>query len=103
MKTKVDMQLVLIFFQNNLWEENKIRLFKLTSGSDEFAVVLTDDYINHMKGRTSDTKLLHTIGWYHNCQSNWIKNNNIILLWVLSCCSWCPSVEDLRSQFFSTS
>lgn len=66
------MQLVLNFFQNNLWEENKIRLFKLTSGSDEFAVVLTDDYVNHMKGRTSDAKVLLTIGLYYDniiCQS----------------------------------
>ncbi|XP_015762565.1 PREDICTED: serine/threonine-protein kinase 19-like isoform X2 [Acropora digitifera] len=59
-KTLVDRQL------NNLWEENKIRLFKLTSGSDEFAVVLTDDYVNHMKGRTSDAKVLLTIDKFIN-------------------------------------
>ncbi|XP_074638459.1 inactive serine/threonine-protein kinase 19-like [Acropora palmata] len=59
-KTLVDRQL------NNLWEENKIRLFKLTSGSDEFAVVLTDDFINHMKGRTSDAKVLLTIEKFIN-------------------------------------
>ncbi|XP_068671844.1 inactive serine/threonine-protein kinase 19-like [Montipora foliosa] len=54
-KTLVDRQL------NNLWEENKICLFKLTSGSDEFGVVLTDDFITHIKKRVSDPNVLLTI------------------------------------------
>ena len=54
----------LSYFQNNLWEENKICLFKLTSGSDEFGVVLTDDFISHIKKRVSDPNVLLTIGLY---------------------------------------
>lgn len=54
-KTLVDRQL------NNLWEENEVRLFKLTSGSDEFGVVLTEDYVSHVKSRVSDPKVLLTI------------------------------------------
>jgi len=54
-KTLVDRQL------NNLWEENKVRLFKLTSGSDEFGVVLTDDYVSHIKSRVTDANILLTI------------------------------------------
>ena len=49
-------------FQNNLWVENEVRLFKLTSGSDEFGVVLTEDYVSHVKSRVSDPKVLLTIG-----------------------------------------
>ena len=48
--------------QNNLWEENKLCLFKLTSGSDEFGVVLTDDYVSHIKSRVTDPSILLTIG-----------------------------------------
>lgn len=48
--------------QNNLWEENKIQLFKLTSGSDEFGVVLTDDYVSHIKARVADPNVHLTIG-----------------------------------------
>jgi len=51
-----------IYLQNNLWEENKVRLFKLTSGSDEFGVVLTDDYVTHIKSRVTDANILLTIG-----------------------------------------
>ncbi|KAL9956715.1 hypothetical protein ACROYT_G038236 [Oculina patagonica] len=54
-KTLVDREL------NKLWEENVIRLFKLTSGSDEFGVLLTDDYISHIKSRVTDSSILLTI------------------------------------------
>ncbi|XP_020628815.1 serine/threonine-protein kinase 19-like isoform X2 [Orbicella faveolata] len=59
-KTLVDRQL------NKLWEENVIRLFKLTSGSDEFGVLLTDDYISHIKSRVSDSSILLTIDKFVN-------------------------------------
>lgn len=59
-RTLVDRQL------NNLWEENKIRLLKLTSGSDEFAVVLTDDYVSHIKSRVTDTSILLTLDKFAN-------------------------------------
>lgn len=59
-RTLVDRQL------NNLWEENKIRLFKLTSGSDEFGVVITDDYVSHIKSRVTDTSILPTIDKFAN-------------------------------------
>ena len=55
-------ELRFFYFQNNLWEENEVRLFKLTSGSDEFGVVLTEDYVSHVKLRVSDPKVLLTIG-----------------------------------------
>ena len=57
-----------IYLQNNLWEENEIRLFKLTSGSDEFGVVLTDDYVAHIKARVIDPNVHRTIGmsYFHN-------------------------------------
>lgn len=54
-RTLVDRQL------NNLWEKNQIRLFKFTSGSDEFGVVLTDDYVSHIKAVVSDPNVLLTI------------------------------------------
>ena len=46
--------------QNELWEKNEVRLFKLTSGSDEFAVVLTDDYVAHVKSKMveANTKIV---------------------------------------------
>ncbi|CAB3983728.1 Hypothetical predicted protein [Paramuricea clavata] len=42
-KTLVDRQL------NKLWQERKLQLFKLISGSDEFAMVLMEDLIAHVQ------------------------------------------------------
>ena len=44
-----------------MWERNEVRLFKLTSGSDEFAVVLADDYETHVKSKMVETNA-KTIG-----------------------------------------
>jgi hypothetical protein len=37
-----------------MWEKNEVRLFKLTSGSDEFAIVTTSDYISHIKSKMTE-------------------------------------------------
>ncbi|KAK3705180.1 hypothetical protein QZH41_013979, partial [Actinostola sp. cb2023] len=47
-KTIVDREL------NDLWEQNEVRLFKLFSGSDEFAVVLTGDYERHIRSKMTE-------------------------------------------------
>ncbi|CAH3039248.1 unnamed protein product [Pocillopora meandrina] len=59
-RTLVDRQL------NTLWEENKIRLFKLTSGSDEFGILITDEYISHIKSRVTDTSILPAMDKFTN-------------------------------------
>ncbi|XP_032236130.1 serine/threonine-protein kinase 19 [Nematostella vectensis] len=47
-KTTVDRQL------NKMWETNEVRLFKLVTGSDEFAVMLTSDYISHLRSKMTN-------------------------------------------------
>lgn len=39
-----------------MWEKNEVRLFKLISGSDEFAVVLTQDYETHVRAKMDTNK-----------------------------------------------
>ena len=43
-----------------MWQERKIQLFKLISGSDEFAVVLMDDLVSHlnMKKNTENSSIV---------------------------------------------
>ena len=38
-----------------MWEKNEVRLFKLMSGSDEFAVVFSEDYETHVKSKMVET------------------------------------------------
>ncbi|XP_028395258.1 serine/threonine-protein kinase 19-like [Dendronephthya gigantea] len=53
-KTIVDRQL------NKLWQERKLQLFKLISGSDEFALVLMEDFKAHvnMKKNSKNSTIL---------------------------------------------
>ena len=47
-----------------------MRLFKLTSGSDEFAVVLTEDYADHIRKRICDPKILQAVGTLTRKEAN---------------------------------
>lgn len=48
-KTYVILYFIFLFFQNQLWNERKVLLFKLITGSDEFAIVLTEDFVSHVR------------------------------------------------------
>ena len=59
---KIDKQVFVVQFQNALWDKNEIRMFKITSGSDEFAIIFTEDYVEHIRKRIQSPDVLQTVG-----------------------------------------